>query len=557
MSELCKHLYIKGDFNARTGTNFEFEDFDLSRAEANCYGIDEQTISFINNAHELCTNSIPTVRKSADKTKNSFGKKLLRLCKNNNLYICNGRVNPDVSHVITCIKGSVIDYLIANINSLVRINNFIVHDFCPLLSDVHCALSFSIYIRKFKNQNKIIEVTYKKWESAKRTEFVHNIDRNLVQAISTKLQSLPSGNFSKYDINSIASQVKRLFVNTAKATFKKPAIVSSKTKRTKPWFGLQCRKAQRKYYTARRLNFIQNTSTSRRKMINSCKRYKSTMKKYRNLHLQKLQKNIRNMRTNRPKDYWKLINSIDKKHNESPIAMETLVDFFKTLNINDINIEQQDTHHADHGDQNNEDSTNVLNELITESEVHESIKTLKLNKSSGIDDIVNEYIISTKHIMVPIYVKLFNAILETGNIPSDWLTGIIIPIYKNKGSKLDPGNYRPITLLSCLGKLFTSILNNRLNKFIDENNALLENQSGFRKEYSTIDNIFSLFSLLEYHKSKNKKLYCCFIDFTKAFDNVWRVGLWQKLLKKVYMVKFSTLLKTCMPKLSHVSYLTE
>ena len=201
--------------------------------------------------------------------------------------------------------------------------------------------------------------------------------------------------------------------------------------------------------------------------------------------------------------------------------METLVDFFKTLNINDINIEQQDTHHADHGDQNNEDSTNVLNEFITESEVHESIKKLKLNKSSGIDDIVNEYIISTKHIMVPIYVKLFNAILETGNIPSDWLTGIIIPIYKNKGSKLDPGNYRPITLLSCLGKLFTSILNNRLNKFIDENNILLENQSGFRKEYSTLDNIFSLFSLLEYHKSKNKKLYCCFIDFTKAFDNVW------------------------------------
>ena len=139
------------------------------------------------------------------------------------------------------------------------------------------------------------------------------------------------------------------------------------------------------------------------------------------------------MRTNRSKEYWKLINSIDKKHNESPIAIETLFDFFKTLNINDINIAQQDTHHAYHSDQNNEDSTNVLNGFITESEVHESIKTFKLNKSSGIDDIVNEYIISTKHIMVLIYVKLFNAILETGNIPSGRLTGIIIPIYKKQG----------------------------------------------------------------------------------------------------------------------------
>lgn len=58
-----------------------------------------------------------------------------------------------------------------------------------------------------------------------------------------------------------------------------------------------------------------------------------------------------------------------------------------------------------------------------------------------------------------------------------------------------------------------------------------ETQSGFRKEYSTIDNIMVLYSLIEYFKSKRNKLYCCFIDFTKAFDNVWRAGLWQKLLK--------------------------
>ena len=268
-------------------------------------------------------------------------------------------------------------------------------------------------------------------------------------------------------------------------------------------------------------------------MINSCKKYKSIMNKYRKLHLQKLQNNIRKMRTSKPKDYWKLINSIDKKRDKSPISMESLFNFFKTLNINDIDVTQQQPADLDaQNDVNGNNNTQVLNDPITESEIFESIKTLKLNKSSGNDDIVNEYIISTKHIMMPIYIKLFNAILETGTIPTDWLTGIIIPIYKGKGSNLDPGNYRPITLLSCLGKLFTSILNNRLCKYIDENNILLESQSGFRKEYSTLDNIFSLYSLLEYHKSKKRKMYCCFIDFTKAFDNVWRIGLWQKLLKE-------------------------
>ena len=175
------------------------------------------------------------------------------------------------------------------------------------------------------------------------------------------------------------------------------------------------------------------------------------------------------MRTNKPKDFWKLINSIDIKHDELPIAMETLFNFFKMLNMNDIDPAARETQqHADPDDQNDEnenDNSQILNDPITESEIYEAIKTLKLNKSSGIDEIVNEYIISTKQIMIPIYVKLFNAILETGNIPTDWLTGIIIPIYKNKGSNLDPGNYRPITLLSCLGKLFTSILNNRLCKY--------------------------------------------------------------------------------------------
>ena len=59
-------------------------------------------------------------------------------------------------------------------------------------------------------------------------------------------------------------------------------------------------------------------------------------------------------------------------------------------------------------------------------------------------------------------------------------------------------NYRAITLLSCIGKVFTSIINNRLNKYLEENKILNEMQSGFRKEYSTIDNIMVLYSLIKY-----------------------------------------------------------
>ena len=67
---------------------------------------------------------------------------------------------------------------------------------------------------------------------------------------------------------------------------------------------------------------------------------------------------------------------------------------------------------------------------------------------------------------------MFNKVLNTGEIPNKWITGIIIPIYKGKGSELDPSNYRGITLLSCMGKLFTHILNERLTRFVEVNNLL-------------------------------------------------------------------------------------
>ena len=100
-----------------------------------------------------------------------------------------------------------------------------------------------------------------------------------------------------------------------------------------------------------------------------------------------------------------------------------------------------------------------INKHITEDEIIKAIHALKLNKSPRADDILNEHLKSSKHVMLPVYVKLFNLIFDTGIVPESWLIGNIIPIYKNKGNIENPENDRPITLLSCLGKLFTAIIN--------------------------------------------------------------------------------------------------
>ena len=108
--------------------------------------------------------------------------------------------------------------------------------------------------------------------------------------------------------------------------------------------------------------------------------------------------------------------------------------------------------------------------------------------------------------LIPIYFKLFNIILDTGILPDSWTLGIIKPIYKNKGNQQDPDSYRGITIFSCIGKLFTAVINNRLNIFATEINLINRNQAGFRKGHSTSDDIYCLQVLISLYLSFGKKI---------------------------------------------------
>ena len=273
-------------------------------------------------------------------------------------------------------------------------------------------------------------------------------------------------------MNKFAFDIKSIFHKSAQRSFKKPVFISKKVKHPKPWFGIQCNKARKRYQIARKKHSLHKNDASSRIMLNACKRYKATIKKYHSKHLIGLQNKIRQLRTEQLKQYWKLINSIDKKKDSIPISADEMFNFFKSLNSDDNTQEmyadlpniQLNINFLNDDDDTLNESQEILNRAITVTEIKNAIKTLKLNKSSGTDDIVNEYIISTKELFMPVYEKLFNLILDNGIVPTDWLKGNIIPIYKNKGHKEDPANYRPITLLSCIGKVFTSILNTRLTK---------------------------------------------------------------------------------------------
>lgn len=103
---------------------------------------------------------------------------------------------------------------------------------------------------------------------------------------------------------------------------------------------------------------------------------------------------------------------------------------------------------------------------------------------------------------------------------------------------------RNLTLTSCLGKLFTSILQNRLNKFIEQHNIFNPEQFGFRPNARTTDSLFILRQLLHKYTKQHKKLYVGFIDYEKAFDSVWQFGMIQKLHKYGIQGKFLNIIKS-------------
>ncbi|UYV60670.1 hypothetical protein LAZ67_1001817, partial [Cordylochernes scorpioides] len=180
---------------------------------------------------------------------------------------------------------------------------------------------------------------------------------------------------------------------------------------------------------------------------------------------------------------------------------------------------------------------------ISLTEVTTEISKLGKNKATGLDEIPNEAI---KYLLEEhtIYLRnLFNKILRTSQVPQQWTKTIIHPIFKN-GDQDNPSNYRGISLISNLSKLFTSILKTRLNDWMERKSILAENQAGFRKGYSCQDHIFTLVSLIQMTLSRRRgKLYAFFIDQRKAFDTVPHHLLWKKLALNGLSCRFIKLIK--------------
>ena len=112
-----------------------------------------------------------------------------------------------------------------------------------------------------------------------------------------------------------------------------------------------------------------------------------------------------------------------------------------------------------------------------------------------------------------------------------WKKATLIPIHKKGKDKKNPNSYRPISLLSCLGKLQEKVINRRLLSFLEDNNVLSQTQTGYRKHRSTEDQLALIAQEIENAFQEKKSVVVAFFDLTKAFDKVWREGPLLKVLQ--------------------------
>ena len=261
-------------------------------------------------------------------------------------------------------------------------------------------------------------------------------------------------------IDDIANHLKNILLEPAKIVgiCKQGNGNSKKSKKAEirnPWFDAECNDSRKRYLKFKRGMPKQPSNYVKAVLWQLAKKHKILIRKKKRRYDRERNAILRELKSTNPGEYWSILNEDKKCTKTGDISINAHRDHFRALNKSEqVSIEEPITQ--------NRESNEAINQAFTTNDVTNHIRFLKTSKTPGIDIILNEFIKNCPDELIPVIIKLFNIILETGIIPTEWTVGIIKPLYKNKGDINDVNNYRGITLLSCIGKLFTSMLNTRL-----------------------------------------------------------------------------------------------
>lgn len=190
-------------------------------------------------------------------------------------------------------------------------------------------------------------------------------------------------------------------------------------------------------------------------------------------------------------------------------AATVLCDYFSTVF----------THEQDFNNIPQTGSCGLQSIAVTEELVLKRLLKLKQDKSPGPDNLHPMLLRQTAHVIATPLSLIFNKSLNEGILPDDWKCANVAPIYK-KGPKLEPENYRPISLTSTVCKVLESIVKEQMTSFLDSNNTITEHQHGFTRGRSCLTNLLELFEHWTQSLDEGYGIDVIYLDYRKAFDTV-------------------------------------
>lgn len=165
----------------------------------------------------------------------------------------------------------------------------------------------------------------------------------------------------------------------------------------------------------------------------------------------------------------------------------------------------------------------------TPNEIKSIIKKLKSFKAAGLDGIQNILLKKLPIRAIILMAKIYNGCIKIGYFPKSFKLAKVIPIPKPGKDRKLITSYRPISLLSCLGKIFERIICARINAFVMDKNIIADEQFGFRSQHSTTHQVKRVVNFIKNNKRSRRSTGLILLDIEKAFDSVWHDGLIYKL----------------------------
>ena len=570
-----------GDLNSRIA-DFNYpsmldDDDDDDQELEHDYLITEKSIF----QSDLIKNGLSLQRVSKDRVTNEYGRSLINLMKSTQMICLNGIAHNDKNigkPTWTEKRGnkllqSVVDYVICSKEMLYFVENFTVHDI-NIHSD-HAILSFDLNCNAVTQSNvseipNNVPFTKPLWKDDLYEQYQKNINQDevlrLLHTISSDLVKYKNNASSTDDdthsqspcaaraassvINSCVDKLVRVFEiagsgHSISIYPKNNDSINHDLNKNNSWYDKDCIKMRDEFLKASKAHKITNNDSDKSQMCKIRNKYRKLCKYKRYNHKKKDANELIDLFKHNSRQFWRKM----KKRKKNKIGNCDFFEYFKRLNNIESSIDPDILDDIQDSEQNLQGvSVEMLDEKMTIDELETGIKMLKKNKACGVDGILNEFLIFSSPLVKETILEIFNTILDTGQFPELWATGEIVPVFK-KGDVNNPSDYRGLCLISCVAKLFTCLINNRLNCWAELNEKFCKNQYGFRKNKSVTDCIFIVHGLIEHFLSKSVPFYCSFVDLKKAFDYTNRPCLWHKLKINGVSSKLVELIKNLYSKI--------